>query len=104
MFQKPLRLHVTFIQNIKNNIVSENISSLNSNVCSTPFFSVVSLMKLTFVDATVFVQNANLHNFADDNTLTTFAQNIRTLKPGFEFESNIAIDWILKKQNDCQSG
>ena len=41
-----------------------------------------------------FIKNANVHKFADDNTLTTFAQNIGTLISILESESNIAIDWF----------
>ena len=40
-----------------------------------------------------FIKNANVHNFRDDNTLTTFAQHVRTLISILESESNIAIDW-----------
>ena len=41
-----------------------------------------------------FIENTKVHNFADDNTLTTFAQNIRNLISVLESESNIAIDWF----------
>ena len=53
------------------------------------FFSIVSLTIFT----TLF-ENAKVHNFADDNTLTTFAQNVRNLISVLESESNIAIDWF----------
>ena len=50
------------------------------------FFSIVSLM--------IFTGNAKVHNFADDNTLTTFSQNVRNLISVLESETTIAIDWF----------
>ena len=44
------------------------------------------------------MKNANVHNFPDDNTLTTFAQNIRNLISVLECESNISIDWFETKK------
>ena len=41
-----------------------------------------------------FMMHANVHNFADDNTLTTFDQNVGTLISVLESESNIAFDWF----------
>ena len=41
-----------------------------------------------------FIENANAHNSADDNTLITFAQNVWDLISVLEPESNIAIDWF----------
>ena len=53
------------------------------------FFSIVSLNDFYY-----FIENAKVHNFADDNTLTTFAQIVRNLISVLESESNIAIDWF----------
>ena len=41
-----------------------------------------------------FIKNANVHNFADDNALTTSAQYVRTLISVLESKSNIATDWF----------
>ena len=41
-----------------------------------------------------FIKNANVLNFADDKTFTTFAQNVGTLISILESESKIAIDWF----------
>ena len=35
-----------------------------------------------------------MHNFADDNTLITFAQGVRALISVLKSQSNIAIDWL----------
>ena len=52
------------------------------------------LINCFFNDFYYFIENAKVHNFADDNTLTTFAQNVLNLISVLEFESNIAIDWF----------
>ena len=52
------------------------------------------LFNCFFNDFYYFIKNANVHNFADDNTLTTFAQNIGTLISILESESKIDIDWF----------
>ena len=45
------------------------------------------LFNCFFNDFYYFIKNTNVHNFADDNTLTTLISIL-------EFESNIAIDWL----------
>ena len=52
------------------------------------------LFNCFFNDFYYFIENAEVHNFADDNTLTTFAQNVWNLISVLESESNIAIDWF----------
>ena len=75
-----------------NNTLSE-FNKVNSGV---PQGSIVGpiLFNCFFNDFYYFIENAKVHNFADDNTLTTFAQNIRNLISVLESESNIAIDWF----------
>ena len=53
-----------------------------------------SLFNNFFNDFYYSTKNANAHNFADVNTLTTFAQNIWTLASILEFEGVVAIDWL----------
>ena len=52
------------------------------------------LFNCFFNDFYYFIENANVYNFADDNTLTTFAQNVQKLISVFESEINIATDWF----------
>ena len=40
------------------------------------------------------IEIANSHNFADDNTLTAFANNIQNLIHFLESESSVAIKWF----------
>ena len=52
------------------------------------------LFNCFFNDFYYFIENANVHNFTNDNKLTTVAQNIQNLISVLESESNIAIDWF----------
>ena len=47
-----------------------------------------------FNDFYYLIENATVHSFADDDTLTTFAQDVCNLISVLESESNIAIDWF----------
>ena len=60
-----------------NNILSE----FNKVISGVPQGSIVGpiLFNCFFNDFYCFIKNANVHNFADEKTLTTFAQNVRTL-------------------------
>ena len=59
-----------------NNILSE----FNKIISGVPQGSIVgsNLFNCFFNDFYYFINNANVHNFADDNTLTAFSKNVRT--------------------------
>ena len=75
-----------------NNILSE----FNKVISGVPQGSIVgpTLFNCFFNDFYYFIKNANVHNFAEDNTLTTFAQNVGTLISILESDSKIAIAWF----------
>ena len=75
-----------------NNILSE----FNKVISVVPQGYIVGpiLFNCFFNDFNYFINNANVHNFTDDNTLTTFAQNVGTLISILESESKIAIVWF----------
>ena len=75
-----------------NNILSE----FNKVISGVPQGSIVgpTLFNCFFNDFYYFIKNANVHNFAEDNTLTTFAQNVGTLMSILESDSKIAIAWF----------
>ena len=75
-----------------NNILSE----FNKVISDVPQGSIVGpiLFNCFFNDFYYFMKNVNVHNFADDNTLTTFTKNVETLISILESESKIAIDWF----------
>ena len=51
-----------------------------------------------------FTKNANVNNFADDNLLITFAQNVRTLITVLESGSKIATEWFETNKMIVNSG
>ena len=52
------------------------------------------LFNLFINDLFYFIQNANIHNYADDNTLSAFSNSIPNLIKLLEEETNIAILWL----------
>ena len=76
--------------------INNTLSEFNKVISGVPQGSIVGpiLFNCFFNDFYYFIENAKVHNFADDNTLTTFAQNVRNLISVLESESNIAIDWF----------
>ena len=71
-----------------------DISEFNKNISGVPQGSIVGSIFCNFFfnDVYYFIKNTNVYNLADDNTLTTFAQNTRTLISFLKSESNTAID------------
>ena len=45
------------------------------------------------------VLESDLHNFADDNTITAIGQTIQELKCELEGKAERAIEWIEKKHD-----
>ena len=43
-----------------------------------------------------FIKHATVHNFADDNTLSSFAKTFDKLKESLESESECAIGWFTR--------
>ena len=71
-----------YLSNRKQCVCINNIlTGFNKVISSVPQGSIVGpiLFNCFFNDVYYFVKNANVHNFADYNRLTTSAQNVRTL-------------------------
>ena len=87
----------SYLLNHKQHVcINNKLSEFNKVISGVTQGSIVGsiLFNCFFNDFYLFIKNANVHNFADDNTLTTFAQNVRNLISVLESESNIAIDWF----------
>ena len=87
----------SYLSNRKQCVFINNIlNEFNKVISGVPQGSIMEpiLFNCFFNDFYYFIKNANVHNFADDNTLTTFAQNVGTLISILESESNIATDWF----------
>ena len=76
--------------------INNTLSEFNKVIFGVPQGSIVGpiFYNCFFNDFYYFIKKANERNFADDNTLTTFAQNVRSLISVLESESNIAIEWF----------
>ena len=73
-----------------NNIISE----FNKVIFGAPHGSILRpiLFNCFFNDIYYFIKDANIHNVADGNSLTTFAQNAGTLISVLKPECSISID------------
>ena len=49
-------------------------------------------------DLFYFIVNSELHNYADDNTISVFSNSIPHLIEILEKETNIAISWLTKNK------
>ena len=56
------------------------------------------LFNLSINDLFFFILIASVHNFADDNTLSAFAENISKLINILLIESEVITDWFKKNQ------
>ena len=76
--------------------INNTVSEFNNVISDVPQRSILVpvLFSCFFNDFYYFIENDKVHNFADDNTLITFGQNVCNLISVLESESNIAIDWF----------
>ena len=65
-----------------------------------PQASVLSprLFHLSISDLFFFILTASVHNFADDNTLSAFAENVTKLINILQSESEVITGWFKKNQ------
>ena len=80
--------------------INNALSDFNKVISPVPHGSIVGtiLFSCFFNDFYYFINNTNAQTFADDNTLTTFAQDVRNLISILSSESNIAIDGYETKK------
>ena len=87
----------SYLSNRKQCVRMNNIHIRFQNVISgVPQGSIVgpTLFNCFFNDFFYFIDKASVHNFADDNSLSTFESNIKNLKLLLESESKKAISWL----------
>ena len=56
------------------------------------------LFNLSINDLFFFIEIASMHNFADDNTVSSWGETLSELIDTLESERNIAIDWFTKNE------
>ena len=87
----------SYLDNRKQCVRINNINSAFNDVISVGLEgSVVGpiLFNVFFNDFFLFINHATFHNFADDNTLPSFAKTFDKLKEILESESKCAIEWF----------
>ena len=52
-------------------------------------------------DLFLYIKKSDLHNFAEDNTITATCNSLTGLLKTLEQESKSTVSWFKKKQNDC---
>ena len=84
-------------QSVKINNIFSSFQVLLSGVPQGSILGPI-LFNLFINDMFLWIENANLENFADDNTISAFANSIPELISVLETESEIAIDWFNKNE------
>ena len=95
--------HRTTPPEIKNILTSpQNLKSQNSNspltLAGGAHYAILGtiLFNPSINDLFFFIEMDSMHNFADDNTLSTWGETVAKLIDTLESGSNIAIDWSTK--------
>ena len=94
---ETLILFFTYLKDRKQGVkVNNTIHSFMTMVSGVPQGSILGpmLFNLFINDITYFFENSDLINYADDNTISAFANTIKELIKTLESESEIAINWL----------
>ena len=90
-------------QNVKINNIFSAFQILLSGVPQGSILGPI-LFNIFINDLFLWIDEASLHNFADDNTLSAFAKSIRELVLILEKESENAIDWFKENGMSVNPG
>ena len=92
-----LRYIYSYLSNPKQCVrINNTYSSYQKIISGVPQGSILGpiFFNLSINDLFFFVSNVSLHNFADDNTLSAFAETILELIDILQSGSEIVIDWF----------
>ena len=87
----------SYLKGRKQSVRINNIYSIYLLILSgVPQGSILGpiLFNVFMNDLFLFIKTADIHNFADDNTLSAFARELNDLLDILEIESKISIDWL----------
>ena len=99
--REPLRLIYSYLKGRKQCVnINITYSDYNEIISGVPQGSILGpvFFNLSINDLFFFIEKASMHNFADDNTLSAWAETVSKLIDTLESESNIAIDWFRKNE------
>ena len=99
--EEPLMHILSYLLNRKQCVrIIDTYSEFENTITGVPqalywvvFCSIYQLMTYSF-----FILIASVHNFADDNTLSAFAENVSKLINILLIESEVITDWFKKNQ------
>ena len=97
--RNALRYINSYLDNRKQWLHINNINCpFNDIISGVPQGSVVRpiLFNAFFNDFVFFIKHATVHDFADDNTLSSFAKTFDKLKKILECDSECATEWFTR--------
>ena len=80
--------------------INDTYSEFENIITGVPQGSILGplLFNLPINDLFFYILMASVHNFADDNTLSAFAENVSKLINILQIESEVITDWFKKNQ------
>ena len=92
-----LKLVFSYLNNRQQCVgINNTYSNFEDIISGVPQGSIVGplLFDFSINDLFFFIESSSIHNFADDNTLSAWANTISDLINKLESDSNIAIEWF----------
>ena len=99
--EEALMYILSFLSNRKQCVrINDTYSEFENIITGVPQGSILGplLFIRSMNDLFFFILIASVHNFADDNTLSAFAENVSKLINILQSESEVITDWFKKNQ------